>query len=70
MPGDRKAGDATTDIFKTRRRAIRILTEIKEKLLIVLREGQRLSLPEVIDDVQDEMVREYWDWFSTSYLWY
>lgn len=60
--------DATTDIFKTRRRAIRILTEIKEKLLILLREGHRLSLPEVIDDVQDEMVREYWDWYSDQVL--
>lgn len=56
--------DATTEISNTHRRAIRILTEIKEKLLIVLREGHRLSLPEVIDDVQDEMVREYRDWYS------
>lgn len=60
--------DATTDTFKTRHRAVRILTEIKEKLLMVLREGQSLSLPEVIDEVQHEAVREYWDLYGEEVL--
>lgn len=60
--------DATTDIFKTRRRAIRISTEIKEKLFKVLREGHILSLKDVTNDVQDEMVREYWDWYKRQIL--
>ncbi|ODM14845.1 hypothetical protein SI65_09839 [Aspergillus cristatus] len=60
--------DATTDIFKTRRRAIRILTGIKEKLFKILHEGHIPSLKDVINDVQNEMIREYWDWYKQRIL--
>lgn len=60
--------DATTDIFKTRRQAIRILTEIKSKLSKVLHEERLPSLKDAIDDVQDEMVQEYWDWYYPEIL--
>jgi len=46
--------DATTDIFKTCRRAIRILTVIKEKLFKMLHEGYIPALKDVINDVQGD----------------
>jgi len=50
--------DATTDIFKSRR-AIRILTEIKENFTEIFNEGHILSLKDDINDIQDEMVWEH-----------
>lgn len=59
--------DATTDIFKSRR-AIRILTEIKENFTEIFNEGHILSLKDDINDIQDEMVWEHWDWYKQEIL--
>lgn len=52
-----KKSDATTDIFKTRRQAVRILTETKEKLFNVLYASSVPSLKDVHNDAPNEMLR-------------
>ncbi|OJJ42501.1 hypothetical protein ASPZODRAFT_147333 [Penicilliopsis zonata CBS 506.65] len=56
--------DATTDVFRIRHRVVDSLTDIKAQL----DRGISVSLPNVLNHIQDEMVGEYWEGYAGHIL--
>ncbi|OJJ43570.1 hypothetical protein ASPZODRAFT_2114122 [Penicilliopsis zonata CBS 506.65] len=53
--------DASTDAFKLRHQVVNTLQEVKVQLCRYLKGEQSISLPDVLNQIQDEMIQEFWE---------